>query len=625
MFVMLPAQRHNVLCTCLLVSCCIAQAGTVTPPEEYAKYVGKATAVDAFADFGDQINLRDGSLQLRVTDIELPGLGPTIRLTRTFRPSNLGQGLYENSGTSFGGWEVDVPRIKTVASVTQDGVHPYSPIGWQVAGTTEAEKNARCSRFSAPDRITHPYDAARSWNNWEWWNGYHLVDDAGNDQLLMTRTDTSVRPELKLMTTGNWLVGCLPITTSGEPGEGFYAFAPDGSKYWFNNLVYTQLDYLEKPLWQDAPLLRSDATSTGQQSAKGGVTSNIVDGNWLDRRMASMLVTRIEDRFGNWVTYHYTAGRLDSIDASDGRHVGLTYGAPGNAVVTVGSGASAKTWTYAYAPDDPQQTQHLTVTRPDGATWQYTLPALPVSALNVDHDPTSICTIYPNDYDQFAQGVITSPAGAVLTLTLTRKRFTRSYVPKQCWGGDPAQPDMGYAKYPREWYAFAVVGRTVSGPGLTTATWTYAYAPPVSSWLQDCPTPTSCASTVWTDVTHPNGSRRRSIFSNKFDETENKLLREEDYTAASQLLRAKDYTYATVAAANSGSNPYPWPVSIGNDQQTRQNWQTSGQWAPVRQTVTTQQGKTFIWQVPFTCGSAGTAACFDTYARPTKVIKSSTP
>lgn len=596
----------------------------ITPPQEYARYVGRSSAVEAFADFGDQVNLRDGSLLIRVTDVELPGTGPTIRLTRTYRPNSLGKDLYENSGIALGAWEIEVPRIKTITSATNDGVHPYSPVGWQVAGTSEAEKNARCTRFSAPDRITHPYDAARAWNTWEWWNGYHLVDDGGNDQLVMTRTDASVRPDLALMTTGNWLVGCLSATTSGEPGEAFYALNPDGTKYWFNHLVYTDIDELQKPLWSNVPpMLRVGAATSSRRGISGPTPKIVADFDALRRRMGSMLVTRIEDRFGNWVTYHYTGGRLDSINASDGRRLEFSYGAPGNATVTVGSGSSARVWTYVYNTGGPLVTQQLTVTRPDGATWQYSLPALPASALNTEADPTAICTIYPDDYDLLAQGTIVSPAGATLTLTVDRKRFARSYVPKACWGGDPAQPEMGYAKYPREWYAFAVVSRSVSGPGIATATWSYVYAPPVSSWLQDCPTPTSCASTVWTDVTSPDGGRRRSIFSSKYDETENKLLREEDYAPSGQLLRAKDYAYATVSMANWTNNPYPWPVSVGNDQQTRQNPQTSGQWAPVRRAVITQQGRSFGWEVPFTCGGSGVAPCFDAYARPAKVVKSS--
>lgn len=610
---------------CVLVALLCGFTSTVgaqiTPPAEYAKYVGRSDTVDAFTDFGDQVNLRDGKLVFRTTDIELPGTGPTIRLTRTFDPDGLGGYFHETSGNGFGAWELEIPRIRTITSNTL-GARIYSPIGWQVVGATTAQKNARCSRFSAPDRISFAHDAARGWEAYEWWNGYHLVDDSGDSQPLMSRAVTTVKSDLKLMTLGNWLVGCLAATSNGQPGEAFYAIAPDGTKYWFDYLVYTDADTLEKPLWSNSPPLSANsvsAKSTGK--VDGGATPNIIaDFDQLERKYASMLVTRIEDRFGNWVVYNYISGRLSSINASDGRHVEFAFNTNGAAAtVTVGSGTATKIWNYAYTKEGPSSDgvpQQLTVTRPDGSSWQYTLNWQVALSMDVGQLETSAtCPFDVTEYNPYLDHTVVSPAGAVLTLRATRKRFGRSYVPKECWNAIPGYPNTGFMKYPNEWFAFAVTSRTVSGPGLATATWTYAYAPPTSSWLQNCPTPTSCASTVWTDVTSPDGSRRRSIFSNKFDETENKLLREEVYSLSNQLLRSTDYAYATVSAANWTANPYPWPVSVGNDMQTRVNSQTSGQWAPARQTIVTQQGRTFT----------NTVNAFDGYARPTNVTKSSAP
>lgn len=183
----------------------------VTPDREYAKYVGKSQSIDAQADFGTQVNLRDGSFLVRVTDIELSGTGPLIRLTRTFRPK-LATQLMETSGNNLGEWELEVPRIKTTVSTTI-GVSRYSPTGWQVIGATSAQKNARCTRFSEPGRISFPRDPARGWNAMEWWDGYQLVDDFGDKQPIMVRTDMRIRPDYKLMTLNSWMVGCLPATT----------------------------------------------------------------------------------------------------------------------------------------------------------------------------------------------------------------------------------------------------------------------------------------------------------------------------------------------------------------------------------------------------------------------------
>lgn len=589
-----------------------AAQGAVTPDQEYAKSIGRASAIDPMTSMGEQVNLRDGSFQLRATDIELPGTGPIIRITRTFRPrANIY--VVEGLGGSFQDWTLEVPRIKTITSSTL-GVHAYSPIGWQVVGTSAAQKNQRCTRFSAPPRISFPSDAARGWNAGDWWDGYYLVDDTGNDQPVMVRADATLRPDLKLMTTGNWLIGCLPATSSGEPGEAFYAISPDGTKYWFDHLVYTYAETIMKALWSTSPsgLAASSGGASAKSGKKPGPTPQIIgEFDQLERRYAAMLVTRVEDQFGNWVKYHYTSGVLDSIDASDGRHVGLTHNGTVSAI-TVGSGANARTWNYTY--NNSEDIPHLAaVTRPDGSAWKYNLGILANAIVSDPEDPTLGCEGYVNDYDYFLQGSMTSPAGSTQTLTVNRRRFARSYVPKQCWGKSPYEINSGYLLYPKDWYSFALVSRSISGPGFATATWTYTYAPPVSSFYENCATSTSCVSTTWTDVTSPDGGRRRSIFSTRFDETENKLLREEEYSSSSQLLRATDYAYATAKAGQT--NPYPWPVSVGNDQRTRVNWQTSGQWAPVRQTITTQQGRTFT----------NTINSFDVYARPTNVTKSTTP
>ena len=620
---LLKFRRALMALTIVMAYPAIAQ---VTQPQEYEKFVGRATAIDAFVDFGDQVNLRDGGLTFKMTDVEVTGIGPAIRITRTFRPGGLGQYFHETSGNGFGAWELEIPRIKTITSNTL-GASIYSPLDWQVAGSTTTQKNARCTRFSAPDRISFPRDSARGWEAYEWWHGYQFVDDSGNEQSVMSRAPTSIRSDLPLMTTGNWLIGCLPTTANGAPGEAFYAISPDGTKYWLNQLVYTQADYIEKPLWSewtDPPYLMA----SGAQKIVGPTPTLAADVDSLSRRYAAMLVTRVEDRFGNWVTYHYTGGKLDSIDASDGRHVSIAYGPAGSATVTVGTGLNARVWTYSYTAASPSTDgvlQQLVVTRPDGSKWQYALNwQVPLSFSAGDLEGTPTCPFDATEDPVTVSQSVTSPAGSKLDITLVRRRFGRSFVLKECFNPKPGFPNTGIMKYPNEWFSYAVSTRTVSGPGVSTATWNYSYAPATSSWLQDCQTASSCASTVWTDVVNPSGERRRSIFSNKFDETENKLLREEEYSASGALLQSKDYTYATVPQSQWTANPYPWPVQVGYDQQVRQNVQTSGQWAPVRKVVTTRQGKTFTWEVPFLCGS-GASPCFDSFARPTRVTKSSSP
>jgi YD repeat-containing protein len=590
----------------------------LTPDQEYAKFIDKARAISPMTDFGDQISPRDGAVTVHATDVELRGIGPTIRVTRTYNPKFDSQYTRETSGTAFGAWELEVPRIKTITANAL-GVKTTSPTGWQVSGDTAAVRNLRCTNFSGPGRIAFQTDSARGWNPWDWWDGYYVVDDGGQQQPLMTRANTSVNPTYRLMTSGNWLVSCLNSTTSGQPGEAFYAVAPDGTKYWFNYLVYTHAETLSKPLWSNsqragvAKTLHGDGAEPSIDSPaeeRAGMTPNIVgDADYLERRYASMLVTRVEDRFGNYLTYNYNGtGRLSSIDASDGRHVGVGYdGSNRISTITAGTGATARTWTYTYNGTSDGFAA-MVVTRPDQSTWQYYLPVLASNGLNVVGD-TGSCTPSPNDYEQLTDGTITSPAGATLTLRFNRKRFARSFVYKECWGMNPEFP--GYAVNPREWYAWALERKTVTGPGLPSMAWQYSYSAPAPSWYQDCPTPTSCSSTAWTDTLDPEGIRRRSTFSTKFDETEGKLLREEVFSLTGQLVRATDHAYATVALG--APNAYPWPLSVGNDMRKRVNTQTQGRWTPERTTVINLDGATFTRNVN----------SFDFYARPIIVTRSS--
>ena len=61
-----------------------AQA-TVSPDQEYAKYVGRANAIEPQSNFGEKVNVRDGSFLIRTTNIEPTGTDWLIRLPRAFK------------------------------------------------------------------------------------------------------------------------------------------------------------------------------------------------------------------------------------------------------------------------------------------------------------------------------------------------------------------------------------------------------------------------------------------------------------------------------------------------------------------------------------------------------------
>lgn len=120
---------------------------------------------------------------------------------------------------------------------------PDAPSGWQVPGT---DRNARCSNIGVPADVEYPQLPGTFYAS-EWWAGYQLIDGEGNQQPLMVR-DSQLPNGAELGTMDHLIITCLPQTANPTeaPGEAFLATAPDGTKYWFDYLVYDSYPALNK-------------------------------------------------------------------------------------------------------------------------------------------------------------------------------------------------------------------------------------------------------------------------------------------------------------------------------------------------------------------------------------------
>jgi hypothetical protein len=238
---------------------------------------------------------------------------------------------------AFGDWELNLPRITTTVA-----------IGGSVQ-TIQWGPTARCSQLAAPPTPDHI--PSNRFSLEDWWNGFDLVTwDGESQQLLKRSTSNPLTPTMTIpgtssssfpiVTQSHWMIGCLPGTSNGQPGEGFFAVSPGGVKYWFDRLVY-----------EDEPWLKISKSSLG--------------GIWqVARYRASMLVTRMEDRFGNSLvfTYESNSGRLSNITASDNRQIGvqwmsmsIPYSSPAGPRWVVSQvkvqpqlGSAARTYSYGY-------------------------------------------------------------------------------------------------------------------------------------------------------------------------------------------------------------------------------------------------------------------------------------
>ncbi len=410
------------------------------------------------------------------------------------------------------------------------------------------------------------------------------------------------------VTSGQWYFSCLSTTANGVAGEGFLAVAPDGTRYWFDWIVSWPATQITKPPFAPPvePALQNQPLAA---EAAEGPMPLVAGSAFLRRDKVSIYPTKIQDRFGNTVTYVYdntVKTRLLSITASDGRVITLSYDANGR-VQSVFDGT--RTWNYTYGPTGNALTE---VVLPDASKWQFNLA--PLSALYANDslvDPD--CWSVPMNPTQTAQtGTITHPSGAIGTFTYKPTLHGRSYANLSCVHSiDGLGGDFFFSIYPYLFSSLSLQSKKIEGPGLPSGgyTWNYTYGPPNNSEA-DC---SGCVDTKTVVVQGPD-DWVRFTFSNRFQQGEGKLVKTETGTSAASILRTETSAYRIDPAGQA------YPPRIGQTPFTRSD-RTSEKHAPNIQRQIVQQGTTFTWQVNQNNG----VYQFDAYANPLSVTRSSTP
>lgn len=600
-------QRNaiSVLASVMLASAwCTAQAqSTTTIYEEYRKLVQRGSSLSAVGDdlFGDHVNLYSGSVEFVQTDVSLPGNdGLAVSVGRRFVPN-------QNSSSPaghFADWDLDVPHMHGVFANTRLWAVAYSG----------ADAYKRCSKFAAPpDMPAQNSGYSGVFTSNEYWHGHFLyLPGTGSQEILRRAAATPVPSDGRsypLVTKSGAVVSCLSslAPTSGGQGEGFEVLTTDGIRYRFDQLAS-----------------RSVSSLTKSNAAPGMVGAMVFDGYLLRRQEVWIMPTLATDRFGNTVTYNWNSidpWLLDSIVASDGRTLTLTYGG-GNRprIETVSDGTY--NWRYVY-----QESRLWQVLLPDNtSSWSFDLE--PIRYM-YQYTEGGGCADPGAPMYGPRTGSMTHPGGASGSFTIAPVKQGRSWVPLSCLNHMPPEnlADTGQSQFPAEYIVPALTAKKLSGPGLPSAglSWNYTYGPenncysPGSSWASRVPArvcePTSPTSRT-INVTGPDGKIARYTFGNRFQSNEGQLLIRDDDWNGSGASRSTAYVYA-----GPGDGPYPNP--IGSSPQTRSDSYLGLRHTPVRQTTIRQDERTFKWDVAAGCG--GSPYCFDGHARPTKVTKSSSP
>lgn len=496
----------------LLGVCMLAHGQERRPWEEYDQLVKRRESVTAYqADlFGDKVDLASGALSFSVTDISVPGNSSLpVALTRTLSIFNRKGYALNPQGPdgAFADWEFDTPHISGVFAEN-----------WAENRCTSSAPPPMLQRV-VNNKVTYFYAE-------DYWHG-NQANMPGGGELLWSADGTTSWPRPTSGGPYNWSTssqthfGCLPSIKNGA-GEGFLAVTSDGTRYWFDWMA----QFFEPPL-------------------RGGRGSPTV----IQRRRNVLYATKVMDRHGNWVSYSYAnaanaPGRLTEIASSDGRRITLSYDGYGR----VSSATNhAQTWAYQY---NLGTTATLAgVTLPDNSRWQLDLGPLSTASFRHRTVAASAEEAYRdcfNDGDivdpSAKLGTVIHPSGAVGQFTVEPRRFGRSNVPASCinFTTPTNDPNDDVAYYPIAWDSYALTSKQVTGPGLPTLAWTYAYSSSISYYLTnglpvctsaDCVKPKCvsdvCAGTSSATVTGPGGKWTRHVFGNSYRYNEGKLLRVE--------------------------------------------------------------------------------------------------
>jgi hypothetical protein len=550
------------------------------------------------AAFGEQVSLFNGGLSFRYVDVSLPGNDSLkVELARVFD---------DEYSPNFWAWDIDVPKITSVMPTNWSG-------GW-TADPPASVYNANGAEFHRND----------------YWNGFRLRVDGQTTPLLYRSSDPrvptrqvvngqgqTVPADDTFITKSGWVFEVVPA--SNGPGSALIGRAPNGHRYHFNHLITDQYDTIDHPTEVQVSTIQ----------VPGGTLSDIRP-QQLPRRIQVLYASKIEDRFGNSVTFEWNGPKLQRIYANDGREISI-HSEKVNAdpldlrhelkSVTAGG----RTWTYTRSADQR-------VINPDGSQWVYQGAWGPFPITYQREQPIlggqrsllediATCTkAFPFAGNQSRNLTVRAPSGAVASYQLTPMRHGRSYLPFACnqRGGDDTR--TWNSRIPRFVDAWTLRSKSISGPGLAPIQVSFNFGnddlklnfdPEESQWVAEEELWDKTLSTKTVTVVRSQSGvaqTQRYVFGRNYSINEGQLLLEQTLDDTGAVARQVDYAYVTVA-----ENPQQAFALAFGSPRTGYSDQFGNYNLPRRKTTITQDNASFVNDV----------LAFDNFVAPTRATKSS--
>ncbi|HDS1531619.1 TPA: hypothetical protein QEK88_001460 [Stenotrophomonas maltophilia] len=523
--------------------------------ETYGRELARSESITAlpagFGQFGERIDFYSGAVSFHKTVVELPG-NNALRVAAD----------YEYTVQEKLGWPPKYALRRAEPFIM--GIHS-TELGWMV-GSPNAYTGRRCSdprRRGVAEVVRSSKPPIDNFLPEDYWDGNSLVGTEGGGIIRrLDQGEPSIpNVDVRWATNGGWRFSCYQLA---DGSDGFVGHGPDGNRYYFG-----------RPERDEETL---QIMSNFQQSD-----------TWLDVSLYRMRLTRVEDRFGNWVNYSSS-----QITASDGRSI--TFSGTDGSVIEAGG----RQW----------RLQGGVLTNPDGSTWS--IGSVGGIAARPDGGAIALCGSLSQIPMAFS-GQLTvnvkleSNVSASFALEPRRRGYSQvtSYCLQSPTGGK-------FSELPHYVDGISLVSRSMQGAGVPLLTHSIDYGPPnacyqpaVGQGLAEVCTSSSPV-TRTTAVTGPDGTVERYVFGNRARMDAGLLLSHS--IGSSQVV---SYEYAL---------PYENAYDMGK-RRLYDVGQTSI--TVLTRSLIRRDGVNFERRVPSDCGPGANALCIDTFYRPVKFVSSS--
>ena len=330
-----------------------ANATSFSPLEQIDKLSNESENIEISMlendSLGDQMNLANGAVIFSRTDGKIPG---NFNLEVAYRIS------YLTNFPNWYGWKEDLPRIELTYG------KGYGSQNFEGSSLPEGWKNGQyCSGSQLPTggRPRHPkrFNSATK----------IVIPGRLDSQLLKNNGSFGITiTDAPFVAKEGWKISCFTSDITGE--EGFKATNPDGDTYYFeypgshSGYIVNQKNQGRQtyPYANHLNFIESEV-ATDYGSAVGHV--------------ATLFVSKVEDRFGNWVKFDYEGDNnvnnmrhLSKISSSDNRVIDIEITAKGKRITS-----ASKVWDYYYEDTGSEyiRTNDFFVKQPDDKVWKYSL------------------------------------------------------------------------------------------------------------------------------------------------------------------------------------------------------------------------------------------------------------